>query len=196
MDIQVLFDQADDYSYTYPAEAFNGTSQKFLITYIAYYIDGKSKTTVQKEVQMYISEQPGELGEYLKNYKIGGESLQGTGDKNHHISLIGILATEVWRNYISGRSIEVDGQEHPALQINLNDPKEGASSVSITSDTEFCIGRPPNSISFAPGETYEGGFETFYLNTANRTAINVTLKVFDVNNTKLAEQTTVITIRD
>nr|WP_319378453.1 hypothetical protein [uncultured Methanocorpusculum sp.] len=151
---------------------------------------------MQKEVQMYISEQPGELGEYLKNYKIGGESLQGTGDKNHHISLIGILATEVWRNYISGRSIEVDGQEHPALQINLNDPKEGASSVSITSDTEFCIGRPPNSISFAPGETYEGGFETFYLNTANRTAINVTLKVFDVNNTKLAEQTTVITIRD
>ncbi len=192
-DIQVLFEPADDYSYTYPPEAFNGTSQTFLITYTAYYIDGKSKTTVQKEVQLYISEQPGELGEYVKNYKIGGESLQGTGDSTHHIPLVGILATTIWREDIEGRYIIVDGEYQPALQVNLNDPKEGASSVTITSDTEFRVG---SSTYFAPGETYEGGFSTFYLNTANRTAITVTLKIFDVNNIKLAEQTTVITIRE
>ncbi len=193
VDIQVLSSPADDYSYTYPPEAFSGTSQTFVITYTAYYIDGKSKTTVQKEVQLYVSEQPGELGEYVKNYKIGGESLQGTGDSTHHIPLIGILATTIWREDIDGRYILVDGQYRPALQVNLNDPKEGASSVSITSDTEFRVG---SAAYFASGETYEGNFSTFYLNTANRTAINVTLKVFDVHNTKLAEQTTVITIRD
>jgi len=193
VDIQVLSSPADDYSYTYPPEAFNGTSQTFVITYTAYYIDGKSKTTVQKEVQLYVSEQPGELGEYVKNYKIGGESLQGTGDSTHHIPLIGILSTTIWREDIDGRYIIVDGQYRPALQVNLNDPKEGASSVSITSNTEFRVG---SSTYFASGETYEGNFSTFYLNTANRTAINVTLKVFDVHNTKLAEQTTVITIRD
>lgn len=196
VDIQVLSNPANDYSYTYPSEAFNGTSQTFVITYTAYYIDGKSKTTVQKAVQLYVSEQPGQLGEYVRNYKIGGESLNGTREENRDVPLIGILATEVWRNYISGRSILVDGQNLPALQINLNDPKEGASNVTITSDTEFCVGRPPNSISFAAGETYEGNFSTFYPNTANKTAINVTLKIFDINNTKLAEQTTVITIRE
>ena len=62
VDIQVLSDPADDYSYTYPPEAFNGTSQTFVITYTAYYIDGKSKTTVQKAVQLYVSEHPGQLG--------------------------------------------------------------------------------------------------------------------------------------
>ncbi len=58
---------------------------------------------------------------------------------------------------------------------------------------EFRVG---SSAYYAAGETYEGNFSTFYLNTANKTAIKVTLKVFDVNNTKLAEQTTLITIRD
>lgn len=193
VDIQVLSHPADDYSYTYPPEAFNGTSQTFVITYTAYYIDGKSKTTVQKAVQLYISEQPGQLGEYVRNYKIGGESLQGTGDSTHHIPLIGILSTTIWRGDIEGRYIIVDGQYRPALQVNLNDPKEGASNVTITSDTEFRVG---SSAYYAAGETYEGNFSTFYLNTANRTAINVTLKIFDVNNTKLAEQTTLITIRD
>ncbi|ABN07419.1 hypothetical protein Mlab_1250 [Methanocorpusculum labreanum Z] len=192
VDIQVLSHPADDYSYTYPTEAFNGTSQTFVITYTAYYIDGKSKTTVQKEVQLYVSEQPDQLGEYVKNYKIGGESLQGTGDSTHHIPLVGILATTIWREDIDGRYIIVDGEYRPALQVNLNDPKEGASSVSVTSDTEFRVG----STYFAPGETYAGTFSTFYLNTANRTAINVTLKIFDASNTKLAEQTTLITIRD
>ena len=52
---------------------------------------------------------------------------------------------------------------------------------------EFRVG---SSAYYAAGETYEGNFSTFYLNTANKTAIKVTLKVFDVNNTKLAEQTT------
>lgn len=193
VDIQVLSNPADDYSYTYPPEAFNGTSQTFVITYTAYYTDGRSKTTVQKEVQLYVSEQEDELGEYVGNYKIGGESLQGAGDSTHHIPLIGITSTEVWREDILGRYIIVDGQNRPALQINLNTPKEGASSVTITCDTEFRVG---SFAYFASGETYDGNFSTFYLNTANKTAINVTLKVFDVNNTKLAEQTTVITIRE
>ncbi len=161
-----------------------------MITYTAYYTDGTSKTTVQTEVQMYVSEQADELALYVGTYKLGKESLNYI----DHILLSGILATEVWREDISGK-ILVDGEECPALQINLNTAKEGASSYTITFDTEFSLG----STYFAAGETYEGDFSSngrFFFNTENKTAINVTLKVFDVNNTKLAEQTTVITIRD
>ena len=193
VDTKRLSEPANDLNYTYPPEAFSGSSQIFVITYTAYYTDGKSKTSVQKEVQLYASKQEDELGDYIGNYKIGGESLQGTGNKKHHIYLIGTTSTEIWREDIAGRTIKVDGQNLPALQINLNSPKNGANSVTITCDTDFNVA----STYFASGETYKGNVSTIcYLNTARTSSITITLKVYDINETKLAEQTTEIIIRE
>lgn len=87
----------------------------------------------------------------------------------------------------------MDGDNVPALQINLNSPKNGAYSVTVTCDTEFRVG---STAYFASGETYEGNLSTFYPNTANKSSITFTLSVYDINKTKLAEQTTLIIIRE
>ncbi|MEA5037224.1 hypothetical protein SDC9_39594 [bioreactor metagenome] len=180
--------------YVYPIEAFAGSSEKeFVITYTAYYTGGKTKTTAEIKIKLYTSVPEDTIGKYVGNYKIGGESLQGTGDSAHHIPLIGTTSTEIWRTDIAGRYINVDGQNLPALQINLNDPKTPAASVTITCDTEFRVG---STQYFTGGGTYDGNLSTFYPNTANRSSISVTLSVYDINKTKLAEQTTLIIIRE
>jgi len=180
-------------SFTYPREVFTSQEQQFVVTYTAYYTDKISKTTVKKLIQLYMDSPEGDLAQYIANYKIGGESLQGTGDSAHHIPLIGTTSTEIWRTDIAGRYINVDGQNLPALQINLNDPKIPAASVTITCDTEFRVG---STQYFTGGGTYDGNLSTFYPNTANRSSIIVTLGVYDINKTKLAEQTTLIIIRE
>lgn len=180
--------------YTYPSEAFAGLSEKeFVVTYTAHYTGGKTKTTIEKKIKLYLSAAEDSIGKYVANYKIGGESLQGTGDSTHHIPLIETTSTEIWRTDIAGRYIEVEGQNLPALQINLNDPKNTAVSATITCDTEFRVGTTQY---FSSGETYDGDFLTIYLNTANRHSITVTLGIYDINKAKLAEQTTLIIIRE
>jgi len=190
---QILFNPPVDAEYTYPLEVFTSPDQDFLITYTAYYTDGKTKTSIQKIIQLHTSQPEDEIGKYIGNYKIGGECLRGTGDSTHHIPLIGTISIEIWREDISGREIIVEGHYLPALQINLNSPKNGANSVTVTCDTEFRVG---NTAYFASGETYTGELSTFYPNTAGTSAITVTLKVYDINETKLAEQTTEIIIRE
>lgn len=190
---QILFEPLVGVEYTYPLEVFTSPEQDFLITYTAYYTDGKTKTTIRKTIRLHTSEQEDEIGEFIGNYKIGGESLQGTGDSTHHIPLIGTTSAEIWREDIAGRYIIVDGHNLPALQINLNSPKNGAYSVTVICDTEFRVG---STAYFASGETYEGNLSTFYPNTANKSSITATLSVYDINKTKLAEQTTLIIIRE
>ena len=65
--------------------------------------------------------------------------------------------------------------------------------MTITCDTDFNVA----STYFASGETYNGNVSTIcYLNTAGTSSITITLKVYDINETKLAEQTTEIIIRE
>ncbi len=54
---QILFEPPVNAEYTYPLEVFTSPEQDFLITYTAYYIDGKTKTSIQRIIQLHTSEQ-------------------------------------------------------------------------------------------------------------------------------------------
>lgn len=195
---QKLYERINQIQYRYPPEAFGVLLEKdFVITYTAYYKDGKTKTTVQKKIKIFKEITDDKIVKYLSNYKIGGESLVGTGDIGHHIDLIGTLSAEVWRTDISGRIIKIVGVEHPALQINLNSKAE-AASIKFTCDTKFRVGgsNSGGGTHYNSGDTYQGGFSKIYLNTAGTSSININLKVYNAADEKLAEQTTQIIIRD
>ena len=176
----------------YVEAEFSGESKKeFLITYTAYYKDGKTKTTVQKNLILYKSGNSEGIGKYIKNYKIATESLNGT-NKLGDIVLIGTLSTEIWRTDISGRYIEKAGVSYPALQINTKDFKAEATSINFTCDTDIRIGDTQHP----SGYIYKGTTTNFYLNTTEKSSININLKLYNATDYLLAEQTTQIIIRE